>query len=49
MKKEGYAIECEKCNSYNISKSEPIIDAQTNIIYQTLICNDCGEQERVER
>jgi ribosomal protein S27E len=46
MKKTGYAIECTKCGSYNIKKGEPIANAQTNAIFQTLKCNDCGHESK---
>lgn len=44
MKKTGYTIECTKCGSYNIKKGEPIANAHTNTISQTLKCNDCGHE-----
>ncbi len=40
MKKTGYAIECEKCGSYNIIKGEPVANSQKNTITQILKCND---------
>lgn len=46
MNKTGYAIECTKCGSTDIEKGEPIANAHTNTISQTLKCNNCGHETK---